>query len=47
VCLDIDNPSQLADLAVYSPDLSLEQKVQVLETIDLRRPPRQAPRLDA
>jgi ATP-dependent Lon protease len=34
--LDVDNPSQLADLAVYSPDLSLEQKVEVLETIDLR-----------
>jgi ATP-dependent Lon protease len=33
--LSIDNPSQLADLAVYSPDLSLEQKVEVLETIDL------------
>ncbi|HLU52687.1 MAG TPA: endopeptidase La [Acidimicrobiia bacterium] len=33
--LTIDNPSQLADLAVYSPDLSLEQKVEVLETIDL------------
>lgn len=34
--LSVDNPSQLADLAVYSPDLSLEQKVEVLETIDLR-----------
>jgi ATP-dependent Lon protease len=33
--LSIDNPSQVADLAVYSPDLSLEQKVEVLETIDL------------
>jgi ATP-dependent Lon protease len=33
--LSIDSPSQLADLAVYSPDLSLEQKVEVLETIDL------------
>ena len=33
--LAIENPSQLADLAVYSPDLSLEQKVEVLETIDL------------
>lgn len=33
--LSIDNPSQIADLAVYSPDLSLEQKVEVLETIDL------------
>jgi ATP-dependent Lon protease len=33
--LAIENPSQLADLAVYSPDLSLEQKVEVLETLDL------------
>lgn len=33
--LSIDNPSQLADLAVYSPDLSLEQKVEILETIDV------------
>ena len=34
--LDVDDPGQLADLAVYSPDLSLEQKVEVLETIDVR-----------
>ena len=34
--LDVDDPGQLADLAVYSPDLSLEQKVDVLETIDVR-----------
>ncbi len=34
--LAVDDPSQLADLAVYSPDLSLEQKVEVLETLDLR-----------
>ena len=34
--LSVENPSQLADLAVYSPDLSLEQKVEVLETLDLR-----------
>ncbi len=33
--LDIDEPGQLADLAVYSPDLSLAQKIQVLETIDV------------
>jgi len=32
----IENPSQLADLAVYSPDLSLEQKVELLETLDIR-----------
>ena len=30
--LGIEHPGQLADLAVYSPDLSLEQKVQLLET---------------
>ena len=34
--LSMDNPSQLADLAVYSPDLSLEQKVQLLEALDIR-----------
>jgi ATP-dependent Lon protease len=30
-------PSHLADLAGYSPDLSTEQKLQVLETIDLEQ----------
>lgn len=34
--LGMENPSQLADLAVYSPDLSLAQKVEVLETLDIR-----------
>ena len=34
--LDVDDPGQLADLAVYSPDLSLAQKIDVLETIDVR-----------
>ncbi len=34
--LDMENPSQLADLAVYSPDLTLEQKVELLEAIDIR-----------
>jgi ATP-dependent Lon protease len=34
--LGMENPSQLADLVVYSPDLDLEQKVQVLETLDIR-----------
>ena len=34
--LGIENPSRLADLAVYSPDLSLEQKVELLETLDIR-----------
>ena len=33
--LGIDDPSQLADLAVYSPDLSLSQKIEVLETTDV------------
>jgi ATP-dependent Lon protease len=35
--LTMDNPSRLADLAVYSPDLSLEQKVELLEALDIRR----------
>ena len=33
--LGIEDPGQLADLGVYSPDLSLEQKVELLETIDV------------
>ena len=33
--LGIDDPGQLADLAVYSPDLSLDQKIEVLETTDV------------
>ncbi len=33
--LGIDHPGQLADLAVYSPDLSLERKVELLETTDV------------
>jgi ATP-dependent Lon protease len=32
---DVHDPGQLADLAGYSDDLSLSQKVQVLETLDL------------
>lgn len=35
--LDVDSPSRLADLAVYSPDLTLEQKVDILETLDVRQ----------
>ena len=35
--LAMDNPSQLADLAVYSPDLSMEQKVELLEALDIRQ----------
>jgi ATP-dependent Lon protease len=31
----IDQPAQLADLSGYSPDLSLERKVEVLETLDV------------
>jgi ATP-dependent Lon protease len=32
---DITEPSRLADVAGYSPDLSLQQKVEVLETLDI------------
>jgi ATP-dependent Lon protease len=32
---EITEPGQLADVAGYSPDLTLTQKVQVLETIDV------------
>ncbi len=32
---ELDDPGQIADTAGYSPDLSLEQKVQVLETVDV------------
>jgi ATP-dependent Lon protease len=32
---DVTDPSQIADLAGYSPELSLAQKVQVLETVDV------------
>ncbi|MGI9610468.1 MAG: LON peptidase substrate-binding domain-containing protein, partial [Acidimicrobiia bacterium] len=35
--LTMDNVSRLADLAVYSPDLSLEQKIELLEALDIRR----------
>jgi ATP-dependent Lon protease len=31
------DPSQIADMSGYSPDLSFEQKVEVLETTDLER----------
>ncbi|HEX3629262.1 MAG TPA: endopeptidase La [Candidatus Dormibacteraeota bacterium] len=31
----IDKPSQLADLSGYSPDLSLERKVEILEALDV------------
>ncbi|HTV11026.1 MAG TPA: endopeptidase La [Acidimicrobiales bacterium] len=32
---EVTEPSQVADLAGYSPELSLAQKVQVLETVDV------------
>ncbi len=31
------DPSQIADMSGYSPDLSFEQKVEVLETVDLEQ----------
>ncbi|MDQ6691379.1 MAG: LON peptidase substrate-binding domain-containing protein, partial [Candidatus Dormibacteraeota bacterium] len=31
----IDNPGHLSDMAGYSPDLSVEQKVQLLEELDV------------
>jgi ATP-dependent Lon protease len=31
----IDDPGQIADTAGYSPDLAFEQKVEVLETVDV------------
>ena len=31
----IDDPGQIADTAGYSPDLTFEQKIEVLETIDV------------
>ena len=45
--LSMDNPSQLADLAVYSPDLSLEQKVELLGSTRHSTPTRSAVGLDA
>ena len=32
---DVTEPGRVADVAGYSPDLSLDQKVQVLETVDV------------
>jgi ATP-dependent Lon protease len=34
---EVTDPSQIADLSGYSPDLTLAQKVEVLETLDLER----------
>jgi ATP-dependent Lon protease len=33
----ISDPGQIADTAVYSPDLSFEQKVEILETTDVEQ----------
>jgi ATP-dependent Lon protease len=33
----IDQPGDLADMAGYSPDLSVEKKIEVLETLDIER----------
>ncbi|HYY81206.1 MAG TPA: endopeptidase La [Actinomycetes bacterium] len=33
----ISDPGQIADTAVYSPDLSFERKVEVLETLDVEQ----------
>ena len=32
----VDDPGQLADTSGYSPDLSFEQKIEVLETLDVQ-----------
>jgi ATP-dependent Lon protease len=33
----IDGPGDLADMSGYSPDLSVEKKIEVLETLDIER----------
>jgi ATP-dependent Lon protease len=35
VLAGVDDPGQLADTAAYSPDLTLEQRVELLETVDV------------
>jgi ATP-dependent Lon protease len=35
--LSVTDPAKIADLAGYSPDLSLAQKLQVLETLDVEK----------
>ena len=35
VLAGVDDPGQLADTAAYSPELTMEQRVQLLETIDV------------
>ena len=43
----ITEPGALADTAGYSPDLSFEQKVELLETLDVTRAAREGRRLPA
>ena len=35
VLAGVDTPGQLADMAAYAPDLDLEQRVELLETVDV------------
>src|SRR5207302_374313 len=35
VLAGVDDPGQLADTAAYSPDLTIEQRVELLETLDV------------
>jgi ATP-dependent Lon protease len=35
VLAGVDDPGQLADMAAYAPELTIEQRVQLLETIDI------------
>src|SRR5882757_5924018 len=37
VLAGVDDPGQLADTAAYSPDLTIEQRVELLETIDVEQ----------
>ncbi len=42
---DVTEPGRIADMSGYSPDLSLAQKVEVLETIDVADAPAAGHRL--
>jgi ATP-dependent Lon protease len=35
VLAGVDDPGQLADMAAYAPELTIEQRVELLETVDL------------
>jgi len=35
VLAEVDDPGQLADTAAYSPELTMEQRVELLETVDI------------